>query len=88
MNIKEINTAIITGSFTNDELNSIGDAVKFARSRIVAQNKFTLAKGARVQFTGRSGVIFGTIEKIAIKRANVMTAQGRYAVPLNMLTAA
>jgi hypothetical protein len=88
MNIKEINTAIITGSFTNEELNSIGDAVKFARSRIVAQNKYTLAKGARVQFTGRSGVIFGTIEKIAIKRATVNTPAGRYAVPLNMLTAA
>lgn len=88
MNIKEINTAIITGSFTNDELNSIGDAVKFARSRIVAQNKYTLAKGAKVQFTGRSGVIFGTVEKIAIKRATVMTPAGRYAVPLNMLSAA
>ena len=87
MNIKEINTAIITGTFTNDELNSIGDAVKFARSRIVAQNKYTLAKGAKVQFTGRSGVIFGTVEKVAIKRATVMTTAGRYAVPLNMLTA-
>ena len=88
MNIKEINTAIISGTFTNDELNSIGDAVRFARTRIATQNKFTLGKGSRVQFTGRSGVIIGTVEKIAIKRATVMTSAGRYAVPLNMLTAA
>jgi hypothetical protein len=88
MNIQAINTAIIAGSFTNDELNSIGDAVKFARSRIVAQNKYTLAKGSKVKFTGRSGVLFGTVEKIAIKRATVNTPAGRYAVPLSMLTAA
>lgn len=88
MNIKDINTAIITGTLTNEELNSIGDAVKFARSRIATQNKFTLAKGSKVKFTGRSGVLFGTVEKIAIKRATVNTPAGRYAVPLNMLTAA
>lgn len=88
MNIKEINTAIISGTFTNEELNSIGDAVKFARTRISVQNKYTLAKGSKVQFTGRTGVVFGTVEKIAIKRATVLTTAGRYAVPLNMLTAA
>jgi hypothetical protein len=88
MNIKEINTAIISGTFTNEQLNSIGDAVKFARTRIATQNKFTLGKGSKVQFTGRTGVVFGTVEKIAIKRATVLTSAGRYAVPLNMLTAA
>jgi hypothetical protein len=88
MNIKEINTAIITGTFTNDELTSIGDAVKFARTRIATQNKFTLTKGTKVQFTGRGGVIIGTVEKVAIKRATVNTPLGRYAVPLNMLSVA
>jgi len=88
MDIKQINTAIISGTFTNEELNSMIEAVKFARSRISVQNKYTLTKGARVKFTGRTGVVFGTVEKIAIKRATVMTSAGRYAVPLNMLTAA
>ena len=32
MNIKQINTAIMQGDFTNEELNSIGDAMRFARA--------------------------------------------------------
>jgi hypothetical protein len=47
LTIAEINTAIIAGSFTNDQLNSIGDAIKFARAQIANQNKFTLVKGSQ-----------------------------------------
>jgi hypothetical protein len=58
MNISEINRSIIAGSFTNEELNSIGDAIKFARSQIANKNKFTLVKGSKVKFTNsRSGGI-------------------------------
>ncbi len=87
MNVKDINTAIITGNLTNDELNSIADAVRFARTRIASLNKCTLTRGSQVQFKSRQGVIVGTIEKIAIKRATVNTPVGRYAVPLSMLQA-
>jgi hypothetical protein len=40
MNIKEINTAIISGTFTNEQLNSIGDAVKFARKGSVHRTQW------------------------------------------------
>ena len=39
MNVKDINTAIVTGSFTNTDLDSIMDAVKFAKSRIAMTAK-------------------------------------------------
>ena len=50
MNVQQINTAIITGTFTNDELSSIIDAVKFARSRLTQQARFTLRVGSEVKF--------------------------------------
>jgi len=51
MNIKEINSAIMHGDFTNQELNSIGDAIRFARAQLVARNKAILSIGANVKFT-------------------------------------
>ena len=90
MNIKEINTAIITGNLTNDELTSVIDAVKFARSRLGNQVKFSLQVGAKVKFTSnRSGqVITGTVRKVAIKNVIVDTPFGGYKVPANMLQTA
>ena len=88
MNVSQINTAIIQGSFTNEELNSMGDAIKFARSRLVQQIKFTVRAGAEVKFTSsKNGMTYtGTVEKMAIKFATVKTPQGRWRVPANMLT--
>jgi hypothetical protein len=88
MNVSQINSAIIQGTFTNDQLNSILDAVKFARSRLAQQIKFTVRAGAEVKFTSsKNGVTYtGTVEKMAIKFATVKTAQGRWKVPANMLT--
>ena len=90
MNIQQINTAIVTGSFTNDELGSIIDAVKFARSRIVQQAKFTLRVGAKVKFhsTKRNQTLQGTITKVAQKYATVDTQMGLWKVPMNMLETA
>jgi hypothetical protein len=87
MNIQAINTAIVTGSFTNDELSSIIDAVKFARSRLTQKAKFTLKVGSTVQFhsTKSNQTIRGSLIKIAQKYATVETAQGRWKVPMNML---
>jgi hypothetical protein len=88
MNVSQINSAIIQGTFTNDQLNSMIDAVKFARSRLAQQIKFTVRAGAEVKFTSsKNGVTYtGTVEKMAIKFATVKTAQGRWKVPANMLT--
>ncbi len=87
MNIQAINSAIISGSFTNADLDSIMDAVKFARNRIVQKNVFTIRTGAKVKFTSnRNGQTYtGTVEKVNRKYIVVRTPVGGYRVPANML---
>ena len=87
MNIMQINTAILQGSFTNDQLTSIIDSVKFARARLTEQSKRSLSIGDNVNFTssktGRN--VTGVVTKIAIKYVTVKTIQGAWRVPANML---
>lgn len=84
-----IRSTITSGCFTNDELNSIADAVRFARSQLGRRNTRALRTGDNVKFTStRSGAVFqGTVEKIKIKYVLVNTPQGRYNVPASMLEA-
>ena len=88
MNIMDINTAILQGGWTNDQLTSMIDAVKFARARLTEQSKRSLSIGDNVNFTssklGRN--VTGVVTKIAIKFVTVKTAQGAWRVPANMLT--
>ena len=88
MNIMQINTAILQGGFTNDQLTSIIDSVKFARARLTDQTKRSLSIGDNVNFTssktGRN--VTGVVMKIAIKYVTVKTVQGAWRVPANMLT--
>jgi hypothetical protein len=90
MNASQLTTAIIQGTFTNDELQSIIDAVKYARNKLGNQTKRTLTVGAKVRFiSSRSGqIIIGTVRKLAIKNIVVDTPLGAYRVPANMLEAA
>ena len=91
MSIQTINAEILQGAFTIDQLDSINDAVKFARSRIAQKNAFTLRQGARVTMTHDKlgGKAFGTVLKVKIKKADVKMDTGMtYSVPLSMLTAA
>ena len=87
MNIQTINTAIINGGWTNAELMSMTDAVKFARKRLTERNKATLMLGDTVNFTStRTGRnVTGTVVKIAIKYVTVRTLEGLWKVPANML---
>jgi hypothetical protein len=39
ISIQDINSTIIAGSFTNAELISIGDAIKYARAQLAKQKK-------------------------------------------------
>ena len=90
MNVAEINRALVSGTFTNDELNSVIDAVKYARTRLTNQVRFTIRNGQQVKFTSqKTGQTYvGQVEKIAIKFVTVSTNQGRWKVPMNMLEAA
>ena len=88
MNIKEINTAIMQGDFTNEELNSIGDAIRFARSQLVVRNKSALTIGSNVKFTSSTrGTISGVVKKIN-RKFIIVDQPGQFRswkVPANML---
>ena len=87
--IQQINHAIMFGNFTNTELNSMLDAIKWARAQMTKQQTRALRVGDTVKFTSnRNGVTYqGTVDKIKIKYILVNTPQGRYNVPANMLEA-
>ena len=88
--IQDINSAIISGRFSNQDLGSIIDAVKFARAKLAQENKRSLSLGAHVKFTSsRTGITMqGTVQKIAIKFVTVKTpTQGLWKVPASMLEA-
>ena len=88
MNIKDINQTIMFGTWTNDELTSIIDAVKWNRAKLTQSTKWSLRVGDNVNFTssktGRNTT--GVVTKIAIKFVTVRTIQGLWRVPANMLT--
>ena len=85
--IQDVNAAILQGNFTNDQLSSIIDAVKFARARLTEKNKRSMFLGDTVKFTSsKNGMQYtGTVQKIAIKYVTVSTAKGLWRVPANML---
>ena len=90
--IQEINRAIIAGSFTAEQLESIQDAVKFARAKTARINSVTFSAGDQVKLTHAKlgGTVIGTVKKIKIKKADVFIPSKNvtYNVPLSMLTAA
>jgi len=88
--IQEINQAIMFGEFTNVELESMIDAIKFARNSIANINKNQFRVGAQVKFRSRANSVTytGTVEKVKVKYILVRTNVGMYNVPANMLEAA
>jgi hypothetical protein len=88
MNIKQINTAIMHGDFTNEELNSINDAIRFARAQLVVRNKSALTVGSNVKFTSSTrGTISGVVKKIN-RKFIIVDQPGQFRswrVPANML---
>ncbi len=85
--IKEVNTAIMFGDWTNVELTSMIDAVKWKRATLAKLTKASLMLGDSVSFTSsKTGLeVTGVVTKIAIKYVTVRTAQGSWRVPANML---
>lgn len=88
MDIKQINSAIMFGNWTDIELRSMIDAVKFNRSQLTKQIKRGLSLGDNVNFTSsKTGrTVTGVVTKIAIKYVTVRTVNGLWKVPANMLT--
>jgi hypothetical protein len=88
MDIKQINSAIMFGTWTDIELRSMIDAVKWNRAQLVQQTKRSLRIGDNVNFTSsKTGVnTTGVVTKIAIKYVTVKTINGLWRVPANMLS--
>lgn len=91
--IQDINSTIIAGYFSNEQLDSIAMAIKFARNQLAQKNKYTLVRGSQVKFTSsKTGqTVLGTVEKVNRKFIIVLEngkAFSKWRVPANMLEAA
>jgi hypothetical protein len=86
--VQQINQAIMFGDFTNTELMSMIDAVKWKRASLAKLTKASLALGDSVEFTSsKTGqTMTGFVTKIAIKYVTVKTLGGLWRVPANMLS--
>jgi hypothetical protein len=90
MDINTINGAIMRGGYSNDDLNSIMDAVKYARSKLGRAKLRAFGVGDSVKFTSnKNGRVYqGVVEGVKIKNVIVNTSMGRFRVPANMLESA
>ena len=88
MDIATLNSAIIRGRWSNEDIASMIDAVKFARANLTRQNIRSLTLQSNVEFTNsKTGrVMRGFVQKIAQKYVTVDTGMGLWRVPANMLT--
>lgn len=88
--IQQVNSQIMFGDFTNEQLDSIIAAVKYRRGQITRDTKRALMLGDVVRFThpktGRTHQ--GAVVKIAIKNIKVKEGLTTWNVPANMLTVA
>ena len=89
MTSNEIKAAIISGNFSNDELSTFSEAVRYAKSQLAKTVSRDLSSGVKVKFRDRTGSVYhGVVESIKVKNAVVMTGAGRYRVPMNLLEVA
>ena len=88
--IQQINSAIMFGTFTNDELTSIVNAVQYARAQLGKAKIREFRKGDTVKFTSvkRGVTVTGTVTKVAIKYVTVKDGMMLWRVPANMLEVA
>jgi transcription antitermination factor NusG len=84
--VAQINSAILAGSFSAEEIRSISQAVsiKFKEMQRVATVRF--AKGDKVKFETRSGeTITGTVARINQKTVTVNTPTSQWKVSGSLL---
>jgi hypothetical protein len=88
LTIQQVNSAIMLQTWTNTELSSMIDAVKWNRDHLAKQIKRSITRGDNVEFTSsKTGRLMrGFVTKVAIKYVTVDTGMGLWKVPANMLT--
>jgi len=75
-------------TWTNTELSSMIDAVKWNKEQLAKRIKRSIGVGDNVEFTsGKTGRLTrGFVTKVAIKYVTVNTGQGLWRVPAVMLS--
>ena len=87
---QQICQQIMFGNFTNEELNGIIDAIKFARASLAKVNISTIRAGTNVEFTSSktgkkiTGEVTKVNRKYLIIREHGMSF-GNWRVPANMV---
>lgn len=87
MDVKQINSAIMFGTWSDVELSSIIDAVRYARAGLQKQNIRKLSLGVTVEWhSAKRGITGrGQVVKIAHKYVTVREGAMLWKVPANML---
>lgn len=87
LSIQDVNSAIMFGSFTNDQLDSVVAAIKYRRAQVAKETKRELGVGSVVRFTHpKTGRVHrGEVVKIAIKNIKVREGVTTWNVPANMI---
>lgn len=88
--IQDVNSAIMFGDFTNEQLNSIVQAVKYRRTQLTKAKVRSFWNGDTVKFVHpRTGQVhIGVVSKVKIKNVTVREGNTNWNVPANMLEAA
>jgi hypothetical protein len=95
MTVDQINKAIMFDNLTNEQLDSIANALRWARAELSKKAKRSLSIGGSVKFTSsRDGrIVLGTVTKINRKYVIVREQNTNslfstnWRVPANMLQA-
>ena len=87
MNVNQIVAELMSGSLTNEDIEKVAQALKYARAQVGKTVKRQLQPGVSVKFyhPKQNFYIAGTVNRIKQKYILVDTAQGRYNVPANLL---
>lgn len=89
MELVHITTAIVCGNFSNDDLDKIANAIRFARGRLTKDAVGQFVIGTKVKFVNRNKqTVYGEVSKVNRKYIIVNTGTTSWRVPGNMLTAA
>jgi hypothetical protein len=87
MSVNQIVNELMSGTLTNEDIEQVAQALKYARAQVGKTIKRQLTPGVSVKFyhPKQNFYIAGKVNRIKQKYVLVDTAQGRYNVPANLL---
>jgi hypothetical protein len=78
LTINQVNHAIMAGTFTNDQLNSIVTSIKLAKNLLTWGNLSKFQPGDSVSFVTKGKKIIGTVERTLQKNVHVKETLSPY----------